>query len=61
MNQCLVSEHLQDVETPPPALTGKADLVSGSILAHSAASSPYPQTLCPTSRQPMDEVGREVL
>lgn len=45
MNQRLVTDHLQDVERLPPVLTGKADLVSGSILAHSAASSLCSQTV----------------
>lgn len=45
MNQCLVTDHLQDVERLPPVLTGKTDLVSGSILAHSAASSLCSQTV----------------
>lgn len=58
MNQCLLSEHLQDMKRPRPALTGKADLVSGSTVAHSAASSPWSQTLCHPAGNPWTRQGK---
>lgn len=60
MSWCLVCEHLQEMERPPPALTGKANLflwsmASGDILAHSAV-----QTPCSSRRQPVEEIWQEV-